>query len=63
MNALADDTLTQIDVEFDAEDYGIAIAKGQDELLASINATLARIAEDGTLDALYAKYFSETDAE
>ncbi|MDD3410151.1 MAG: basic amino acid ABC transporter substrate-binding protein [Eubacteriales bacterium] len=63
MNSLADDSLQMIDVAFDAENYGIAIAKNQPELLASINATLARLKEDGTIDALYAKYFSGDEAE
>lgn len=59
INALNDDSLIMIEVEFEKEEYGIAIAKGQPELLESINKTLARLQEDGTMDALFAKYFSE----
>ena len=50
-------------VPFEDEFFGIAIAKGNEELLASINATLARINEDGTMAAILAKYFGEAAAE
>lgn len=39
------------------EEYGIAVKLGNEELVASINATLAKIKEDGTYDALIAEYF------
>ena len=39
------------------EEYGIAVNKGQDELLASLNDALAAVIEDGTYDELIAKYF------
>lgn len=41
------------------EYYGIAVKKGNQELLDAINATLKRIKEDGTYDALLAKHFAE----
>ena len=50
-------------IPFEDEFFGIAIAKGNEELLASINATLARINEDGTMAAILAKYFGEATAE
>lgn len=56
--AFADDSLVLVDVAFEKEEYCIAVAKGQTELLAAINQTLARITTDGTMDALLAKYFS-----
>lgn len=43
---------------FESEEYGIAIAKNQPELLESINATITRLKEDGSIDAMYAKYVS-----
>lgn len=52
------DQLTIVEgLEMETEEYGIAVKMGNDELLASINATLARIKEDGTYDALIAEYF------
>lgn len=43
------------------EQYGVAVKMGNDELLASINATISKIMEDGTYDALYAEYFGEEE--
>jgi polar amino acid transport system substrate-binding protein len=40
------------------ENYGLAIKKGNAELLAQANASLARIRSDGTYDALYSKWIS-----
>lgn len=44
--------LTIIDLGFEPEDYAIAVKKGNTELLDSINATIQRMKEDGTFDAL-----------
>ncbi|MCL2544580.1 MAG: basic amino acid ABC transporter substrate-binding protein [Clostridia bacterium] len=44
-------------IETPAEQYGIAVKKGNDELLAAINELLAEIMADGTYDALIAKFF------
>ena len=41
-----------IDLGFEPEDYAIAVKKGNTELLNSINATIQRMKEDGTYDAL-----------
>ncbi len=49
-------------VEFADEFYGIAVPKGNQELLDAINATVKRIQEDGTLDALIEKYFPSVEA-
>ncbi len=45
-------------LEMPVEEYGIAVKKGNDALLASINEALAKIKEDGTYDELIAKYFA-----
>ena len=42
---------------FAAEQYGIAVKKGNAELLAQINKGLADIKADGTYDQIYTKYF------
>lgn len=49
-------------LEMETENYGIAMKKDNEELLASINATLEKIKADGTYDALIAKYFEEAIA-
>jgi len=54
---LADDSLVISDtVVFDAEYYGVAITKGNDELKAKIDASIERMQEDGTIDALVVKW-------
>lgn len=41
---------------FEAEEYGIAVKKGNTELLAKINASIEKMLADGTIDSLSAKY-------
>ena len=49
---------TVADKEFVPEQYGIALKKGNTELLEKINKGLADIKADGSYDAdLYTKYF------
>jgi polar amino acid transport system substrate-binding protein len=48
---------TVADKEFAPEQYGIALKKGNAELLDKINKGLAAIRADGTYDQIYAKYF------
>jgi len=48
---------TVADAGFVPEQYGIAIKKGNTELLAKVNQGLAAIRADGSYDALYVKYF------
>lgn len=43
-----------------AEQYGIALPLGKDDLLAKINQALADLKADGTVDAIYAKYKAES---
>lgn len=49
--------------ELPAEDYGIAVRKEDPELLAEINAALARIKADGRYDALLARYARQLGLE
>ncbi|MYL61313.1 transporter substrate-binding domain-containing protein, partial [Virgibacillus halodenitrificans] len=44
---------------YQAEDYGIAISKGNDELVAAIDDALATLKENGKYDELYEKWFGE----
>ena len=44
---------------FTVEYYGIAMRKGQDQLLRAINRALAQIKADGTYDELYEKWFGD----
>ncbi|MEF7612328.1 basic amino acid ABC transporter substrate-binding protein [Aquincola sp. MAHUQ-54] len=48
---------TVSDSSFAPEQYGIAVKKGNTELLDKINKGLADIKADGTYDRIYAKYF------
>ncbi len=51
---------TVSDTSFAAEQYGIAVKKGNADLLAKINKGLADIKADGTYDKIYASYFGAT---
>jgi len=48
---------TVSDASFSPEQYGIAVKKGNADLLAKINKGLADIRADGTYDSIYKKYF------
>ena len=57
MHELNDPSLIVLDnIDFGVEYYAVAIAKGNDELKAQINASIARMKEDGTIDALVEKW-------
>lgn len=47
------------DENFPKEYYGIAVAKGNTELLEKINSGLKKIQENGEYDKVYSKWFSE----
>lgn len=47
------------DETFPKENYGIAVAKGNKELLDKINAGLKKIKENGEYDKIYKKWFGE----
>lgn len=48
---------TVSDTSFTPEQYGLAVKKGNAELLGKINKGLADIKADGTYDSIYKKYF------
>ncbi len=50
------------DKEFAPEQYGIALKKGNAELLAKVNKGLADIKADGTYDKIYTQYFGAPPA-
>ena len=45
-----------LDTEFTVEEYAIGVEKGNTALLDAINAALAELKADGTVDAIVAKY-------
>jgi len=47
-----------LDQELTIEEYAIAVDKGNTELLDKINAALAKLKEDGTLDSIINKYIN-----
>ncbi|MEO8015919.1 basic amino acid ABC transporter substrate-binding protein [Polaromonas sp.] len=53
---------TIADSSFASEQYGIAVKKGNAELLEKINKGLAGIREDGTYNKIYAQYFGAAPA-
>jgi polar amino acid transport system substrate-binding protein len=53
---------TVADKSFAPEQYGIALKKGNAELLAKVNDGLAGIKADGTYDKIYAQYFGAAPA-
>ena len=53
---------TVADKEFVPEQYGIALKKGNAELLAKVNEGLAGIKADGSYDKIFAKYFGAPPA-
>jgi polar amino acid transport system substrate-binding protein len=53
---------TVSDKAFQPEQYGIAIKKGNTDLLGKINKGLADIKADGTYDKIYAQYFGAAPA-
>jgi polar amino acid transport system substrate-binding protein len=53
---------TVSDSSFAPEQYGIAVKKGNTELLEKINKGVADIKADGTYDQIYAKYFGAPPA-
>ena len=54
----ANEGLKILDSEYVVEDYAIAIAKENTELLEKVNKALAELKADGTLDAIVARYIS-----
>ena len=54
---------TVADKEFVPEQYGIALKKGNTELLEKINKGLAEIKADGSYDAIFSKYFGAPPAK
>ncbi len=52
----ATSSLVILDTEYIQEDYAIAVEKENTELLAEIDAALAELTEDGTLDKIVDKY-------
>lgn len=50
------------DTSFASEQYGLAVKKGNAELLEKLNKGLAAIKTDGTYDKIYAQYFGAAPA-
>ena len=56
-NNTASSFKTLADSSFAAEQYGLAVKKGNADLLAKLNKGLADVKGDGTYNTIYAKYF------
>ena len=57
----ANEGLKILDAEWAVEDYAIAIAKGNTELLAAVNNALAELEADGTIASIIAKYIPTSE--
>ncbi|MBR0372960.1 MAG: basic amino acid ABC transporter substrate-binding protein [Mogibacterium sp.] len=60
---LQNEDIKQIDSVIDPAQMAFAVNKGNDELLAKINAGLAHVKENGTYDALVEKWFTNGGEE
>lgn len=57
LKELADSTLIISDtIAFETESYGMVLAKGNEDLKAKVDASIQRMTEDGTLNALALKW-------
>lgn len=57
----ANEGLVILDSAYAEEEYAICIAKDNEKLLADINGALAKLKEDGTIDAIVSKYIQAED--
>ena len=56
-------TAKVIDVDLTSEEYAFGVDKTQPELLEQTNTFIQKIKDDGTLDAICAKYFGDGEPE
>jgi polar amino acid transport system substrate-binding protein len=61
--ATQDDTVVVTETFPTGEQYGFAVAKGNEGVLTMINDGLADLRDDGTFDEIFAKYFGEAPSE
>ena len=55
VSSMNENTLV-LDEKMTSEPYGVALAKGSDELVEAINAMIEKWIKDGSMEALFAKY-------
>ncbi len=48
---------------YQAEDYGIGVTQGNEDLVAAMNDALATLKENGTYDEIYNKWFGDSEDE
>ncbi|WP_198410826.1 transporter substrate-binding domain-containing protein [Microbacterium halophytorum] len=53
------DSMKAVGELIEAQDYGIAVAKGNDELVTAMNEALAEMIDDGTYAEIFAEWFGE----
>ncbi|SEC23999.1 amino acid ABC transporter substrate-binding protein, PAAT family [Paramicrobacterium humi] len=58
-----EDSLKMVGELMEAQDYGIAIAQGNANLVKAIDDALATLKDDGTYDELYKKWFGEAPSD
>lgn len=55
--ATQDDTVTVVETYDTGEEYGFAVAQGNEEVLQFVDDGLAALRDDGTFDTIYEEYF------
>ena len=55
------DSLVVLDTPYATEDYAACVAKGNDQLTEAMNAAIAELKNNGTLDAILDKYINKTE--
>ena len=59
--AVNPDSLVVLDTPYATEDYAACVAKGNDQLTEAMNAAIAELKNNGTLDAILDKYINKTE--
>ncbi|MDI9494859.1 MAG: amino acid ABC transporter substrate-binding protein [Bacillota bacterium] len=59
MKQIGEEKYRVLEEDFGDEEYGIGLRKEDTELLKKVNDAMDEMKEDGTYDAIYAKWFSE----
>lgn len=57
------DSLKMVGDKYEAENYGIAFAKGQEDLVKAVNESLKELKDNGKYEEIFEKWFGEPDEE
>src|SRR5699024_1300658 len=63
ISTAGEDVLKAVGDNYQAEDYGIAITQGNEDLVAAMNEALQTLRDNGTYDEIHAKWFGSGEEE